>query len=654
MSIPFAWIALSTAPGLRYTIDPSGYNDSVRIAPISQMWIPRIATGPPPENLRTVFVLGLNATHNMGNTSCVRPANASCAPLVVIRSFDGGKSFQTLEINKTNLPGWSVETVVLPDGTLVMASWGPWILVSTDSGATWNVTAALGDAASPTSLARDPVTGTLYAVWAPYTVWEIVEGPILMSASHDGGSHWSTPVEILPATPGGLYPEVTAYNNQVVVALSYNVVPKYIAAIISHDGGASWSNATNLSAADVGYQMPSVAVSSQGIFAVTWSQLGGIVVSVSRDNGWTWGSPIVVAPVPGGGFGHSAVFDDLGRLYIAWTTPAAYSTNATLYVAVSNRSLDRFNASTFSISFHSPLPTGVWYQENLAAAGDQNVFLAWESGDPSTPDAPGNGIFVRSVTGAIRGEIAIKGTLPARSLTVELRDLATGATVRETTWDGTPVVFAGLAPDNYGLVLQAGNSSTGYGQLPVQAWGLTNFTIDVGPPSPSPALPLVSVAATVAGIFLFGAVLSAIQYTRLAKEKVLQKKVRALIYEYVRDNPGSSFSVIRNAVGLENGVATYHLAVLENQGLVRSKVHRRHRWYYPDGDASLWKDVPLSALQRSILGAVQGSPGAGVREIARLTGHRASSVAYTLQGLVREGILRQERLRRYVRYFPTE
>src|SRR5205807_408128 len=259
----------------------------------------------------------------------------------------------------------------------------------------------------------------------------------------------------------------------------------------------------------------------------------------------------------------------------------------------SNRSLDRFNTSTFTINFHSTIPTGVWYQENLAAAGEGNVFLAWVSGDPSTPDALGSGIFVRSITGAVRGEIAINHPLPSGSLTVELRDLATGATVRQANWSGTPLVFAGMAPDKYGLVLHAGNSSIGYGTLPVQAWGLTNFTIDVGPAASSSALPLISVAATVAGIQLFGAALSAIQYTRLAKEKVLQKKVRSLIYEYVRDNPGSSFSVIRSAVGLENGVAAYHLAVLENQGLVHSKVHRRHRWFYPNGDASLWKDVPL-------------------------------------------------------------
>ena len=289
-SIPIAWTAFSTAHGLRYTIDPSGYNDSVRLAPISLMWIPRIAAGPPQENRSTVFVLGLNPANSTGNTSCVRPANVSCAPLVVIRSFDGGKSFQTLGINETQLPGWSVETVLLPNGTLVMASWGPWILVSTDSGATWKVTADMGDASAPTSLARDPVTGTLYAVWARYNVWEVVEGPILMSASHDGGVHWSTPVEILSATPGGLYPEVAAYNDQVVVALSYDVVPKHIATIASHDGGATWPEVTNLSVADVGYQMPSVAVSSQGIFAVSWSQPGGNVVSVSRDNGWTWGS----------------------------------------------------------------------------------------------------------------------------------------------------------------------------------------------------------------------------------------------------------------------------------------------------------------------------------------------------------------------------
>ncbi len=654
-SIPITWTAFSTEPGLRYTIDPSGHNDSVRVAPISLMWVPRIAVGlPQPNRSATVYVLGLNPANNTGNTSCARPANASCAPLVVIRSLDGGKSFETPETTNTDLPGWSVDTVVLPNGTLVAASWGPWILVSTDSGTTWNVTATLGYAGAPTSLARDPVTGTLYAVWAPHTVWEIIQGPILMSASHDGGYHWSTPVQILPAIPGGLYPEVAAYGNHVVVALSYDVVPTYIAVITSPDGGASWSNVTNLSVADVGYQMPSVAVSSQGIFAVTWSQDGAVVVSVSMDNGSTWGSPSVVASVPGGGFGHSAVFDDPGRLYITWTSQALYSSNASLYVASSDRSLDRFNASSFSITFHSQVPTGVWYQENLAAAGEGNVFLTWESGDPSTPDAPGNGIFVRSVTGAVRGEIAIHGPLSAPSVTVELRDLATGATIRAATWGGTPVVFTDLAPDSYGLVVQVGNASAAYGQLPVQVWGLTDFTINIGPPAPSPALPFVVAAAMVAGVLLFASALSAIQYTRLAKENVLQRKVRALIYEHVRDNPGSSFSAIRDALGLQNGVAAYHLAVLENQGLLHSKIHRRHRWYYPDGDVSLWKELPLSPLQRSILGAVHGSPGAGVREIARLTGRRASSVAYNLEGLAREGILRRERLGRHVRYFPAE
>src|SRR3989442_15890774 len=95
--------------------------------------------------------------------------------------------------------------------------------------------------------------------------------------------------------------------------------------------------------------------------------------------------------------------------------------------------------------------------------------------------------------------------------------------------------------------------------------------------------------------------LAALKHPRLAREEVLQRKGRLLIYEAVRDHPGSSFTEIRNAIGLENGVAAYHLRVLEKQGLVHAEKGRRHRWYYPSGDVSLWRDLPLSPLRKSVL-----------------------------------------------------
>src|SRR3989454_1256454 len=117
---------------------------------------------------------------------------------------------------------------------------------------------------------------------------------------------------------------------------------------------------------------------------------------------------------------------------------------------------------------------------------------------------------------------------------------------------------------------------------------------------------------------------------------------------------GSSFSQVREAVGLQNGVAAYHLGVLERQGLVRSKTRRRHRWYYPDGDATLWHELPLSPLQSSLLDEVRRRPGVGVRELARHVDRRTSSVAYNVKALARDGVLRTEQKGRKLRCFPAD
>ncbi len=652
-TIPFSSSILPGGTGLRYSIDPSGYNNSVRVAPVSTMWIPRVVVGQTQNDSSAVYVLGLNQANATGSSSCTRPTNGSCAPLIVVRSTDGGQSFSAPQTTNTYVPGWGVDALALPNGTLVAASWGPWILVSNDSGNSWNVTAVLGHAGAPASLTRDAATGILYAVWPTITAWEYIQGPFLMSSSDDGGYHWRSPTQILPWNPGGLSPAIAAFDNHVVVVLNYGVAPNYIGVMDSADGGATWSSVAALSKPNVTYQAPSVAVSNDGVFAVTWGEGGSVLASVSRDGGSSWSSPVVVDNVPGAGYGHSAIFDNRGRLYVTWISPAAYSASATLFVASSDRPPEHFAASSFSVTFQTNLPSEVWYQNNLAASATGSVYVAWESSDGSGQNNSVNGIFVRSVTGVVRGSLDTHSIPPGQSVIIRLQDPTTGSVVQEARWTGRVVQFTGLAPDAYSILVQTGNASFDYGSLPVQAWSLTSFTVGAVPPAASAQVAWGLGAGLTAGILLFAVSLSALQYTRLVRKDVLQRKVRALIYEYIRDNPGSSFSAIRNDLGLQNGVAAYHLAVLENQGLLHSKMHRRHRWYYPEGDVSLWKDLPLSPLQREILVAVRGTPGAGVRDIARMTGHRASSVAYNLKGLASEGVLRQERAGRRVRYFAT-
>ncbi len=134
----------------------------------------------------------------------------------------------------------------------------------------------------------------------------------------------------------------------------------------------------------------------------------------------------------------------------------------------------------------------------------------------------------------------------------------------------------------------------------------------------------------------------------------LKRKVRLLMHEFIRDHPGSSFSAVRDALGLKNGVAAYHLRVLEKLGLTHSEGRRGHRWYYPNGDVSLWRNLPLSRLQTSLVDAVRRSPGIGLREFARAVDRQPSSVSYSLRALFRENVLRAERRGRKLRCFPIE
>jgi len=132
-------------------------------------------------------------------------------------------------------------------------------------------------------------------------------------------------------------------------------------------------------------------------------------------------------------------------------------------------------------------------------------------------------------------------------------------------------------------------------------------------------------------------------YVRISGEDALQSRVRALMCDFIRDRPGSSFSQVRRALGLENGVAAYHLEVLEDLELVHSESRRGRRWYYANGNAALWRELPVSPLQESLLSAVRLSPGIGVRELARALGRSASSVAYNVKSLEQDGLLRTER-----------
>src|SRR2546426_857310 len=558
---------------LEYTIDPGAYNNSVRAAPTSAMIYPRIAIDRDPASPRdgTIYVVGLQYA-----------PNGSCGNPAVVRSLDGGRTFDAPHVTPLCLSGLSLD-VTADNGTLFAASWGPRFLRSTDGGISWEILATIGNASAPASLAVDKVTGGLHLAWSTAR-WPDF-GPVYASSSY--------------ADP----------------------------ALLPQGCWDAWGNATQT------------------------------FVSVSVDGGRTFFAPRLAGGPPGWSaisFGDAVAFDTRSRLYVTWHSIAPNWTAASVYVANSTDLGQGFESSSFTTRLQVGGGNST-AQENLALGLNDTVYLLWVAFDPSG-DPNRTGIFVRGIAGEAKGNLALTSPTSA-SVDVQVRDASTGAIAYHAAWDGSPVTVPNVPPASYEVRVSVGNESSVAGRMPVRTWGRTTFTVHVTLSSgetPHPALLPWEITAGAALAVLGGAVLIAVQHTRLTREAVLQREVRRLMYRFIRDHPGSSFSQVREAVGLQNGVAAYHLGVLERQGLVRSKTRRRHRWYYPDGDATLWHELPLSPLQSSLLDEVRRRPGVGVRELARHVDRRTSSVAYNVKALARDGVLRTEQKGRKLRCFPAD
>lgn len=157
----------------------------------------------------------------------------------------------------------------------------------------------------------------------------------------------------------------------------------------------------------------------------------------------------------------------------------------------------------------------------------------------------------------------------------------------------------------------------------------------------------VTEAAGFEGYFLLALV-------RVTRDRALESGTRRGLCSFIQDRPGSTFTQVRMALGLQNGAAAYNINVLEKLGLVRSECEGRHRWYYPEDDAFPGGHAHRSLLQASVVEEVRRNPGIGLRELARAIDRHPSSVAYNVKALVLEGALRSTREGARLRIFSAE
>lgn len=131
-------------------------------------------------------------------------------------------------------------------------------------------------------------------------------------------------------------------------------------------------------------------------------------------------------------------------------------------------------------------------------------------------------------------------------------------------------------------------------------------------------------------------------FSRLTPEDLLVNERRAQLHDFVRENPGERLAIVRDRLGLSNGVMLHHLAILEQRRLVRVVRGQGITRLYPAGPR-IDPEPYLAPTRRRILVACRLRPGGTQREIARDLGLSDRMMSYHVRWLREQGLLHVER-----------
>jgi DNA-binding MarR family transcriptional regulator len=112
---------------------------------------------------------------------------------------------------------------------------------------------------------------------------------------------------------------------------------------------------------------------------------------------------------------------------------------------------------------------------------------------------------------------------------------------------------------------------------------------------------MVSYASSETGKYKLLGLLFIPLYTKLHKDKILDHFARGRLFEYIKLNPGVTFTALKSELDMGNGTLTYHLKTLEREELVKSTKDGRNRCFYLTGTK-----VHTPGLKDDIMGALSG------------------------------------------------
>ncbi|MEW5760277.1 MAG: winged helix-turn-helix transcriptional regulator [Candidatus Thermoplasmatota archaeon] len=140
-------------------------------------------------------------------------------------------------------------------------------------------------------------------------------------------------------------------------------------------------------------------------------------------------------------------------------------------------------------------------------------------------------------------------------------------------------------------------------------------------------------------------------YTRIAKEEVRDQYTRGRIYQYIEDNPGAHYNLIKEKLAITNGTLTYHLSVLEREEQIKARNDGFRKRFYPFSMKIPERDLNISAFRARIISIIKEKPGISQKEIAELLGESREVAGYHLREMARDGLIKAKEKGREVLYY---
>ena len=299
------------------------------------------------------------------------------------QSTDAGATWSSaIDVSLTG--GDAYEPQLVTDGSLVTATWYRFdgandriqVATSADGGASWTtpltLSAAGQSAGGPPELATDGSTIT--------AAWYRSDGAryrVEVSSSTDGGATWTTPQILSAAGENASGPQVVTDGNTITATwYRSDGSTRRVQASSSTDGGTTWSSPVNISTLGQEAFTPQIVVGNT-ITTVTWlnGTTSQVQVSWSLDNGGSWSTPVNLS-TSGPFASRPQLATDGATITVVWqVVNVGIQSSSRLDVDVARLAgADRYQTAVAISSLFDPgvpvvyLATGTNYPDALSAA----------------------------------------------------------------------------------------------------------------------------------------------------------------------------------------------------------------------------------------------------------------------------------------------